>query len=281
MAETHTSRARLTDEERRERNRIRCKKNYQRNKAARKAFMDKYRQENAERLREWERQRYTNERAAGSEWQKERYRARDKAKAQEYLRQWKEENPEKARAIELNRLERIKSRRAADAAYREKLNRKSREWQKQKRKADVAYREKCLEANRKWVAENPEWARNYARRKRLRNKNDPQYKIMASVRRRVTAALKGRTKGISTQKLMGATIEEVRAHIEAQFRDGMGWENWGRGWHGATEWHLDHVRPLASFDLTDPEQLAQACHYSNLQPLWAKENLKKGATHEF
>lgn len=60
------------------------------------------------------------------------------------------------------------------------------------------------------------------------------------------------------------------AHLEAQFAPGMTWENRG-------EWHVDHIRPLASFDLTDPEQLRTASHYTNLQPLWASDNLAKGA----
>lgn len=101
---------------------------------------------------------------------------------------------------------------------------------------------------------------------------------MGSVRARVRKALKGWEKGQSTAVLIGASIEVVTAYIEARFQDGMTWANWGRGWGGAKEWHLDHVRPLASFDLTDPDQLAQACHYTNLQPLWAADNLKKGAS---
>ena len=80
-------------------------------------------------------------------------------------------------------------------------------------------------------------------------------------------------------RLSADAIAEVRAHIEARFIEDMTWDNWGRGWGGRREWHLDHVRPLASFDLTDPAQLALACHYTNLQPLWAIDNLKKGAIH--
>lgn len=63
---------------------------------------------------------------------------------------------------------------------------------------------------------------------------------------------------------------ELRAHLETRFLPGMTWENYGA-------WHIDHVRPLASFDLTDRAQLLQACHYTNLQPLWARDNRSKGA----
>lgn len=58
-------------------------------------------------------------------------------------------------------------------------------------------------------------------------------------------------------------------HLERQFTPGMSWTNYG-------DWHIDHIKPLASFDLTDRVQLLVACHFTNLQPLWAEENLKKG-----
>jgi hypothetical protein len=279
MADGKPTRTVLSEEERRERNRLRCRANYQRNKEARKAYMDRYRSENAERLKEFEQQRYRNERAAGSEYQKRKYERADRQKAKADLDRWKAENPDKVRAIALARNERIKQQRKTDPEIREKINKKSREWQRKKRATDPEYRERCLAATRKWIAENDDWRREDGRKKRARRKDDPNYRIMGSVRARVIKALKGQTKAQSMVELIGAPIEVVRAHIESQFRDGMSWENWGRGWHGAREWHLDHIRPLASFNLTDPAQLQEACHYTNLQPLWAQENLSKGALH--
>jgi hypothetical protein len=91
-------------------------------------------------------------------------------------------------------------------------------------------------------------------------------------------ALLGKQSTGAAIKHLGCTVEAFRAHIEAQFLDGMTWDNWGRGWHGERPWHMDHIRPLAAFDLTDPEQVAAACHYTNLRPLWAVENLSKGAS---
>lgn len=73
---------------------------------------------------------------------------------------------------------------------------------------------------------------------------------------------------------LGCSIAELRAHLEARFKSGMTWTNWGRL---PGSWQIDHIRPLASFDLTDRDQLLEACHYTNLQPLWWQENLKKGA----
>lgn len=56
--------------------------------------------------------------------------------------------------------------------------------------------------------------------------------------------------------------------LEQQFTEGMTWENYG-------EWHVDHIRPCVSFDLSIPEQQQECFHYTNLQPLWAKDNLQK------
>lgn len=72
---------------------------------------------------------------------------------------------------------------------------------------------------------------------------------------------------------LGCTPAQLRAHLERQFLRGMSWAN-------RAEWHIDHIRPLASFDLTDPDQIKIACHFTNLRPIWAKDNLRKGATKE-
>ena len=82
-------------------------------------------------------------------------------------------------------------------------------------------------------------------------------------------ALKNANKSDSTMNLVGCDIDSLRLHLEKLFEDGMNWDN-----HG--EWHIDHIRPCASFDLTDPEQQRVCFHYTNLQPLWAKDNLSKG-----
>lgn len=75
--------------------------------------------------------------------------------------------------------------------------------------------------------------------------------------------------------LIGCTVFQLASHLESLFLPGMTWEN-----HSRNGWHMDHIRPLASFDLNDPEQLESACRYTNLQPLWAEDNLKKGDKYE-
>lgn len=111
--------------------------------------------------------------------------------------------------------------------------------------------------------------------RRKRFKADPGYKLRAVLRARiVTALVRSKTKKIATtEQLIGCPVEKARKHIESLFKDGMTWEN-----HG--DWHIDHIRPLASFDLTDIEQQKIAMHYTNLQPLWAVENMKKSAKYE-
>jgi len=70
-------------------------------------------------------------------------------------------------------------------------------------------------------------------------------------------------------KLVGCSIDFLKQHLENKFKPGMSWKNYGK-------WHIDHIRPCASFDLRKPAEQKKCFHYSNLQPLWAKENLVKG-----
>ena len=129
-------------------------------------------------------------------------------------------------------------------------------------KADRRYREKNREAvNRRGVA------RTLARRK-----SDPVCRMLHRLRNRLFIAVKqcAGLKSSSQQKdLFGCSSAELRAHIEKQFSHGMTWKNYG-------EWHVDHKRPCASFNLTDRVQQHACFHFSNLQPLWGPENLSKG-----
>jgi len=75
-----------------------------------------------------------------------------------------------------------------------------------------------------------------------------------------------------TTELLGCSIEHLRLWLTFYFHPGMSWSNYG-------EWHIDHTKPCAKFDLTDPEQQRQCFHYTNLQPLWAGENFRKGDTY--
>ncbi|KEF40445.1 hypothetical protein M670_00471 [Schinkia azotoformans MEV2011] len=105
---------------------------------------------------------------------------------------------------------------------------------------------------------------------RTRLKNDSAFRLKHNLRRRVHHALKGEIKSKKTLELIGCSVSYLKRHLEKQFKPGMSWDNYG-------EWHIDHIRPCATFDLSDPDQQKQCFHFTNLQPLWAAENLSKGS----
>lgn len=107
--------------------------------------------------------------------------------------------------------------------------------------------------------------------KRNRRQTEPILRLTDALRGRLRHAFKAQSveKCQSTFKLTGCSKEELRKHLLSQLRDGMTFENYGR------VWHIDHIRPCASFDLSDPSQAVACFHYSNLQPLFARENLIK------
>jgi len=106
-----------------------------------------------------------------------------------------------------------------------------------------------------------------------RKKNDPLYKLRITVSERIRQALKYHLAGTykkkdSTIELLGCSIDELKTHLQNQFKEGMTWQN-----HG--EWHIDHIIPCAAFDLSKKEDCLKCFNYKNLQPLWAHENLSK------
>lgn len=142
------------------------------------------------------------------------------------------------------------------------LRRRQEHRQYEKRKTSAARRDYERAWRRAHAGERNE-------RRRLRSRADPQFRMADRLRSRLYGALRGRRKTGSAVALLGCSLADAVAHLGRQFRPGMTWEN-----HGPV-WHVDHIRPLAGFDLTDPGQLAQACHFTNLQPLWAAENIAK------
>lgn len=110
-----------------------------------------------------------------------------------------------------------------------------------------------------------------------RRKKDINYKLKANLRTRIKSVLSSNSKSTSTLKLLGCNIEELKKYFESRFLPGMNWLNHGNGWNGRgrKEWHIDHIKPCASFDLSKSEEQKKCFHYTNLQPLWAKDNLEK------
>lgn len=115
--------------------------------------------------------------------------------------------------------------------------------------------------------------RNKKRNKRT--KTDNNFKIKKNMRCRIYHALKGKAKSASTIDLLGCTIEELWDHIESQFVEGMTRDNYG------AVWHVDHIRPCASFNLEKPEQQRKCFNWRNLQPMFGSENSSKGDKYDF
>lgn len=130
-------------------------------------------------------------------------------------------------------------------------------------------KERLAKYGQRWQQENQEHRTAY---KRMRRSTDEQYRIADNLRSRLNSALKSRTKVGSAVRDLGCSIADLKLYLESKFTEGMSWGNYGR-----SGWHIDHIVPLSHYDLTDREQLLKACHFTNLQPLWAEDNLRKGA----
>jgi hypothetical protein len=177
--------------------------------------------------------------------------ARDHKKMAQSTAQWRLNNPIKHRELTLHSRAQRKANGKANA-YKREYNRK-----------------------------NPHLVAKYnrqARAKRIANGKDYEYwdrpyvRMIMSLRQRLYQAVK-HGKESSSMELFGATRDKIVQHLEDQFTNGMSWDNYG--YYG---WHIDHIMPVASYDLTDPKQQQTCFHYTNLQPLWAEDNRRKSAS---
>lgn len=185
------------------------------------------------------------------------------------------------------RLERMRLARLADpekaraygrdqyAKHREARNSKHREWIKKNTERLKEYGKNYRKNNRELVNKrNGNWLRAHpeiVRQRELKKMENPQYRFAARIRHSILERLEGKKKSARTIELIGCSIADLRVHLEAQFLPGMSWEN-----HGYWGWHIDHVKPCSSFDLTDPAQQRVCFNWRNLQPLWRKDNQSKG-----
>ncbi len=170
---------------------------------------------------------------------------------------WCQDNPEQCRE--------------SKAKWRVENRERLRQYATQYRKENP---ERVTEQNSKWYEENKGYKLNWhSEYKKRRRKENLQERLRVNLRNRFRKALKDRAKKGSAVNELGCTIPALIKHLEGLFRPGMSWDNYG-------EWHIDHIRPLSGFDLSDPEQVKKACHFTNLQPLWAGENLSKGGAKE-
>lgn len=141
---------------------------------------------------------------------------------------------------------------------------------KQRRKEQyIKHREKRLASVKEYQAKNKEKRRKYTANYVInRYHNDPAFRIKMTLSRRIRGLIK--KNGTKTVEFVGCTIDYLKQYLESKFIEGMTWDNYGRN-----GWHIDHIIPCASFDLTKLEQQKTCFHYSNLQPLWEADNIRK------
>lgn len=145
---------------------------------------------------------------------------------------------------------------------------------------DEKFRNKIIAESKKYRSDPKNKPKIRATQKRLNAEykiNDPSYRILGNLRRKMLLALEGKRKADFSLKLIGCTRENLMTHLESQFKEGMNWDNYGLWKNGEPmTWHIDHIIPCATFDFTKEEDQRKCFHYTNLQPLWANENLSKG-----
>lgn len=162
---------------------------------------------------------------------------------------------------------------------------KKQEYQTKHREEKSQYDAIYYEKNKSKILQNKTVYRNrdqYRQQARewYNNKyeNDPIFKLKHLFRVRFSKLFKGKDKTNMIKEYLGCSYEELIVYIESLWTEGMSWDNYG--FYG---WHVDHKRPLASFDYSDENKersLREAWHHTNLQPLWAKENLSKGSKYQ-
>lgn len=213
------------------------------------------------------------------------YRRKKRAENPEHYRErnrkWNTENPDKIQEMYQKYYTGVKTQRAEEyknLVIKSVLNGDLTRWIvlfwlracKERRLQKIRSR-RYYKNNRDKMIESSLISQRKCRPKRY--KEDIQFKLACSLRSRIRSALKGVTKSERTLRLLGCDLEQLKRHLESQWSPGMSWENWG---YGDLCWHIDHKKACATFDLRSPTQQKQCFHFSNLQPLWQKDNLAKG-----
>ena len=163
--------------------------------------------------------------------------------------------------------ERVKRMYATDPTFRARMLEKSALSNKVRYATDPAFRARMAAstAQRQKTAESKEWHKNY---KNKRYATDTAFRIQMISRGRLSAALKGKgIKPARTMELVGCTAEELIGYLQELIPEGA----------DLKKFHVDHIRPCASFDFSDPEEIRKCFHYTNLQPLTPQANMRKGA----
>lgn len=152
-----------------------------------------------------------------------------------------------------------------------KSEKNKKEYQRNKLTKNAYYlknKEKINKYRRDYGKKNRKILNNY---NKIKYSIDINHKLGMILRTKLGKVIKNG----STVKDLGCSINELKVYLEEQFKPGMSWNNYNK-----ETWHIDHIIPLCRFNLSNREEFLKACHYTNLQPLWAKDNLTKGKKYD-
>jgi hypothetical protein len=204
------------------------------------------------------------------------YRQRNPEKERARGKRWRANNPEKVQAKDKAWIAKnYEHKRATEKAWRDKNP-------ERKLAAVYAWRDKNQDRARSvldaWRKNNPDKVRAAAKRAQAKAAASPAKKLQSLVKWRLNAILKGKASRTTTIRTFGYAMEDLVAHLEAQFVGGMSWQS-----YGMKGWHVDHIRAVASFvfiredGTVDHDQVRECYALENLRPLWAVDNMRKGA----
>jgi hypothetical protein len=197
-------------------------------------------------------------------WDK-KYKEKNKEKIKIIKKKYRENNKEKIKLQQKRYREKHKEKlKISKKIYRDNNKEKAKIYREN---YNLINKEKVKLSKKRYVINNKEKINNYVKNRYQKENN---FRLKMLLRHRIYMALKGIAKSKRTKDLLGCTIEELWCHLEKSFKPGMTKENYGK-------WHVDHIRPCSSFDLSKPEEQAKCFHYNNLQALWSYENISKGS----
>lgn len=237
-----------------------CREYRQRNLSAKREANRQYYIKNKEKIAEWRKspagravQKRCSDKAAADPVKRQKRREMDRI----YSRNYRLRHPERLKEITKRSYKRNK---AAKQEYAKRYRDKDPD---RHRALSAA---KAKERRRRFVEKHGVCETTHRARK------DHAFRLVKNLRGRIYMALRqaNAAKNNRTMQLVGCTVSELVRHLESQFTQGMSWDNMGK-------WHIDHIIPCAAFDLSDASQQSAAFHYTNMQPLWARENLTKSA----
>lgn len=194
-----------------------------------------------------------------------------KAKAKQYGKQYKKDN-QKAIKIKAKIYNQIPEVKIAQKVYSEKYRKENKLAIQKKNKKYRENNKEVIKKRKRIYVRLPETKLLNNKRAKSRRDNELIYRLNGDIGSQIRKSLQGNKAGRHWENLVGYTLEQLKKHLEKQFKDGMSWDN-------RSEWHIDHIVPKSVFNFTKPEHrdFKRCWALKNLQPIWATDNLAKGA----